>query len=209
MSKASNRQLSRFVRDALAHGRSRTEIASILAQAGWAESEVTQALEGWAETEFVPPVPRPQSIVSARDFFVYALTFGALLFAAGHLVALLHALIDHFFASPGDYLPEGAIRWSIAVLLVSVPLYLWLTLRDRAQLARDAGLSRSVIRKWLTYLTLLIAAALLLGDLVAVIHALLSGDLTTQFLAKAAVVALVTGGIFLFYRGDTRQGERR
>ena len=58
----------------------------------------------------------------------------------------------------------------------------------------------------MTYVTLLFAAAVLLGDLVAVIYAFLSGDLTVQFALKALVVAGIAGGIFGYYRRDGRQG---
>ena len=203
---ARNEQLAGFVRDALSAGRSRAEIAQVLGDAGWSGTEIADALAAWADVPFVPPVPRPQATVSARDFFVYALTFGVLLFAAGHLVALLHALIDRAFAQSyggGAY----TIRWGMAVLIVTVPLYLWLTMRERTKLARDPALYRSAMRKWLTYITLLIAAAVLLGDLVSTIYALLSGDLTLQFMLKAGVIALVAGGIFAFYLGDIRRGD--
>lgn len=204
---AANADLSRFTRDALMAGRSRAEIAEALQEAGWSRSELAEALEAWADTPFLPPVPRPQSTVSARDFFVYALTFGLLVAGAAHLVQLLHALID-LWADADDYGSLYTIRWAIAVLIVAAPVYLWLTLRERAKLAADPALYRSAIRKWMIYLTLLLAATVLLGDLMAVIYRFLSGDFTVQFLAKAAVVAGVAGLIFAFYLGDVRRGDR-
>ena len=204
---AANADLSRFTRDALMAGRSRAEIAEALQEAGWSRSELAEALEAWADTPFLPPVPRPQSTVSARDFFVYALTFGLLVAGSAHLVQLLHALID-LWADANDYGSLYTIRWAIAVLIVAAPVYLWLTLRERAKLAADPALYRSAIRKWMIYLTLLLAATVLLGDLMAVIYRFLSGDFTVQFLAKAAVVAGVAGLIFAFYLGDVRRGDR-
>ncbi|MCZ4367664.1 DUF5671 domain-containing protein [Sulfitobacter dubius] len=202
---AGNRDLAQFMRGALSSGKSRVEIAAVLGQAGWSAQEVSEALEGWADVPFAPPVPRPRPVVTARDFFVYALMFGALLFGAGYLVGLLHALIDHFLSSEGS----GAtyrIRWAMAVLIVTLPLYLWLATRENRRLAADPALARSAIRSWMTYVTLLFAAAVLLGDLVAVIYAFLSGDLTVQFALKALVVAGIAGGIFGYYRRDGRQG---
>ena len=49
------------------------EERAALAEAGWTEREVADALAAFAETAFVPPVPRPRPVVSARDFFTYAL----------------------------------------------------------------------------------------------------------------------------------------
>ncbi|HAC50070.1 hypothetical protein A3753_06675 [Sulfitobacter sp. HI0082] len=202
---AGNRDLAQFVRDALSAGESRVEIAAVLGQAGWSAQEVSDALEGWADVPFAPPVPRPRPVVTARDFFVYALMFGVLLFGAGYLVGLLHALIDQFISSE-DSGATYRIRWAMAVLIVTLPLYLWLATRENRRLAADPALARSAIRSWMTYVTLLFAAAVLLGDLVAVIYAFLSGDLTVQFALKALVVAGIAGGIFGYYRRDGRQG---
>ena len=202
---AGNRDLAQFVRDALSAGESRVEIAAVLGQAGWSAQEVSDALEGWADVPFAPPVPRPRPVVTARDFFVYALMFGVLLFGAGYLVGLLHALIDQFISSE-DSGATYRIRWAMAVLIVTLPLYLWLATRENRRLTADPALARSAIRSWMTYVTLLFAAAVLLGDLVAVIYAFLSGDLTVQFALKALVVAGIAGGIFGYYRRDGRQG---
>lgn len=203
---AVNKDLSRFTRDALAAGHSRSDVASALSDAGWSRSEVADAMDAYAETAFVPPVPRPQSRVTARDFFVYALTFGLMIFGAVHLVILLHALIDRALEEDA-YRSASSIRFAMAVLIVASPLYLWLTVRDRRKLIEDPALSRSAIRQWLTYVTLLLASGVLLGDFVAVIYAFLSGDLTLQFLLKAAVVAVVAGLIFLYYLAGVRKGD--
>lgn len=203
---AANKQLSRFVRDALSAGKSRAEISQVLGQSGWSPSEVAEALDAWADTPFSPPIPRPQATVSAKDFFIYALTFGVLIFGAVYLVNLLHALIDLTIGEE-TYRRSWTIRWAMAVLIVTVPMYLWLTLRERRKLAEDPAQYRSAVRKWLTYITLLIAASVLLGDLVATIYAFLNGDFTLQFFAKAIVVAGVAGGIFLYYLSDIRKGD--
>lgn len=42
-------------------------------------------------------MPRPQAVVTGQGFFFYALTCGALAFAATHLVSLLHGVIDLAF----------------------------------------------------------------------------------------------------------------
>jgi hypothetical protein len=203
---AANRQLSRFVRDALSAGKSRDEIGTALGQSGWSANEVSEALDAWADTPFAPPIPRPQATVSARDFFIYALTFGVMIFGAIYLVQLLHALID-LALDDGGYRSSSRIRWAMAVMIVTLPAFLWLTLRERAKLAADPSLYRSAIRKWLTYITLLIAASVMLGDLVATIYAFLNGDFTLQFFLNAAVVGIVAGGIFTFYLRDIQIGD--
>lgn len=203
---AANKQLSRFVRDALSAGKDRGEIEAALAQSGWSTNEVVEAMDAWADMPFSPPIPRPQATVSARDFFIYALMFGVMILGAIYLVQLLHALIDLALDDAG-YRSSTRIRWAMAVLIVALPMFLWLAMRERAKLAADPSLYRSAIRKWLTYITLLIGAMVLLGDLMAVIYAFLNGDFTLQFFLKAAVVGVVAGGIFTFYLRDIRIGD--
>ena len=122
-------ELSIFVRDALAAGKSRAEITSALTHAGWRSAEVQDALNGWDEMPFSPPIPRPVATVSARDFFTYALTFCVLILGAFNLVVVLQALVDVVFAT-GDGGSDRSIRWGVAVLIVTGPMYLWLTLRE-------------------------------------------------------------------------------
>ena len=205
---AVSRDLSRFVREALVAGRSREEIAEVLAVSGWSPTEIHDALQAWSETPFTPPVPRPEATVTARDFFFYALMFGLLLIGAIHLVILFHALIDIWIEEP-QYRSSSSIRWAMAVLIVAAPLFLWMTVRERRGLAEDPAVRRSAVRSMLIYLTLLASAAVLLGDLISVIYGLLSGELTLQFLLKALVVAVVAGFIFLYYRTDaaSEQGQ--
>lgn len=204
---AGKKDLADFVRDALTAGRSRAEIGAALGAAGWSESEIRNAMDGWAETEFTPPVPRPQAVVTARDFFVYAVTFGALIFAASYLVVLLHLLIDIYVGDDTTFYGRDRMRWAMAILIVTVPLYLWLTMWNRRRLNSDASLYRSAIRKWMIYMALLLAAATLLCDLVFVIYQFLNGELSLQFLLKAVTVALVAGGVFLYYLTDIRRGD--
>lgn len=198
--------LSVFVRDALIAGKSRAEISMALTDAGWSVSEARDALSGWVDTTFVPPIPRPKATVSARDFFVYGLTFAVLLLGAFNLVLLLQGIVDMAFAEESR---SGLwrIRWGASVLIVTVPLYLWLTFRERRKLAHDPALRRSAIRKWLTYIALLLAALTLLLNLIATINSLLTGDLTLQFMLKALAVFGVAGGIFLFYLTDMKKGD--
>jgi hypothetical protein len=203
---AVSKELSRFTRDALVAGRSREEIAQALGASGWSGPEVKDALNAWSETPFSPPIPKPQSTVSARDFFFYTLTFGLMAFGAGFLIQIFFVLIERMMGEE-LYGYAGDLRSSISVLIVVVPLFLWLTVRDQRALAADPAQYRSAIRRWLTYLALLVTSVILLADLIVVINALLMGALTLTFLLKAGIVAIVTGLIFGYYLGDIRKGD--
>lgn len=198
-------QLAVFVRDALAAGHTRDEAAEALRAAGWAEAEIGAALDAWAETPFRPPVPRPRRHVSASEAFFYGLTFIALATTIGHVVGLWFALIAVWLPGPGDqvevvlYAADG-VRWSLAVLAVVFPLFLWMDARGTRAALADPARRRSAVRRWFAHVTLFLAVLGLLGDLVAVVYAFLSGEVTLRFLAKAAVVAALAGAVLLYFR---------
>ena len=75
------------------------------------------------------------------------------------------------------------------------------------EVARDASRRLSAVRRWLTYLTLFIAASVLIGDLISLVNTLLGGELSARFALKTAVVALLAGGVFGWYLHDLRQEE--
>ena len=202
--------LHRYVERALAAGLTADEAGKALHDAGWTEREVRVAVDAWAPHDPAqpgPPVPRPVPVATARDVFVYTLTFGALLVAALHLILLLHAIIDLALADPvaPAWGAETQVRWSIAVLVVAAPLYAWLARREARRTAEAPGRRRSPVRKWSTWLTLLLASAVFLADLVAAIYGLLSGDLTAKFALKAGAVGLVSGAVFLHHLRDAER----
>ena len=205
--------LSRFVREALAQGRARGEIATALTGAGWTSMEVEGALAAWGEAPGLPPVPRPRSSASAREGFRYGLLFVALAVVAGHLFALAFDIIEAFVPDLADPDPVGfdaewrrsSMRWSIAALVVFTPLLLWLSARIGRETARNPGHRRSGVRQWLAYVALLAVAVCLLGDLLVTVYTLLSGDLTVRFVLKAVTVAVVASASFAFVRAITRE----
>lgn len=205
-------QLAEFVGKALAEGRSRAATAAALRQAGWSIGEIARAMAAWAEGSFTPPVPRPRDTVSARDAFGYLVLFTALAFSIWHINSLGFALIDRLYenATTEPYLSVyslQSLRWSIATLVVSVPLFLWLNRRLALAMQADPARRRSALRKWFGYTTLFLAALGLAGDAVATIYALLSGDMTLQFILKAGLVLLTVGLVFLYYRMETEAAD--
>lgn len=203
-------QLAAFVADALKAGRGREEIAAALDDAGWTKSEVEGALNAWADTGFVPPVPRPRPIVSAREAFTYGLMFVALVVSAVNVTTLGFELIERWLPDAAERFRGFSVsrmRWSISYLVVFFPLFLVLNARAARAAKADKARRRSAIRKWFGYVTLFLAALALLGDLIAVIYALLSGDLTARFIAKAALVALTAGIIFLYFRAEMEEAR--
>jgi Domain of unknown function (DUF5671) len=212
MGRNTQEELSAFVREALARGVSRAEIARTLTEAGWRPEAVRDALAAWADREFPVPVPAPRAYLSAREAYLYLLLFGSLYLSVFHLGSLLFSFIDRALPDPADAAlledtMDSAARWSVAVLLIAFPLYLWLAQRTRKAVDADPRQRDSRVRKWLGYLTLFLAASALVGDMIALLNGLLSGELETRFLLKTLVVAVLGGSVLLWYWHELRADD--
>jgi hypothetical protein len=71
----------------------------------------------------------------------------------------------------------------------------------------DPDKLESGIRKWLTYMALVIAASVFMGDLITALAYLLRGELTSRFLARSFVVLVLSSGVFWYYFGGLRKME--
>lgn len=202
-------QLISFVRDCLAQGLSRSDVSRELAAAGWSPREVSLALDAFAESSLPVPVPRKRVSSSPRDAFLHLVALVALYNAAFAVGGILFVLLDRWLPQPLDstYGFKGVLRWAVATLVVTVPILL-LTHRAIARdVARNPVARLSPVYRFLAYLTLLITALVMAGDLVWVVIAFLQGEATLRFLLKALVVLAVAGGVYLWYSSDLRREE--
>lgn len=205
-------ELERFVRDALAAGVPRPQVEAALAAAGWSGPQLREAMAAYADLAFPVPVPRPRPQLSAREAFEYLLLFVTLYLTAWHLGSVLFDLVNHALPDAADprYRLERmdrSMRGSIAGLVVAFPLFAWLARRIGDDVARDPVKRLSPVRRWLTYLTLFIAAAVLIGDLVALVYNVLGGETSLRFVLKVAVVAVIASAVFGYYLSDLRRDE--
>ncbi len=58
---------------------------------------------------------------------------------------------------------------------------------------------RSAVRRWLTYLTLVVAAIVVLTDAAWVVEALIRGEMTLRFILDSLVLLVIGGGVFVYY----------
>jgi len=129
------------------------------------------------------------------------------------LVELVYQFINRTFpdSADGTVLAQstlGSVRWSTACLLIAFPVFLYLGRRSYRATRRDPEQRTSKIRKWLTYLTLFVAASALLCDVITLVFYLLGGELTVRFLLKVLTVAAVAGSVFGYFLWDLRQADR-
>jgi hypothetical protein len=208
-----NLEVLEFTRRALERGIGRDAVAEALKQAGWGDAEIRAAMGAFADIDFPIPVPRPRPYLSAQEVFLYALFFTTLYVSAYNLGALVFQFVDLAFPDAAMALQprtfiEQQMRGNIAALVVAFPLFLYLFRLITRAMAKDPTKRESRPRKWLTYLTLFIAASSLIGDLSALVYGLLNGDLTIRFVLKAATVALIAGGAFGYFLTDIRKDEQ-
>lgn len=206
-----NPDLERFVRDALAVAVPRERIRAELIRGGWPADEIDAALGAWIESDLALPVPRRRMVLSAREAFVYLVLFATLYAVAFNVGAILFASIERWLpdaARGRSWEPwRNTLRWGAAALLIAFPVFLFASRIIARSLAREPEKRNSGVRRWLTYLTLFIAALVLIGDLVVVVSSMLSGELATRFLLKAAVVFVIAGVVFGHYLGGLRRDE--
>ncbi len=204
-------ELHSFVKEALAAGATREKIRVVSAEAGWNPDEIKGALALYADVDFPVPVPRRRPYLSAREAFIYLVLFTCLYISAFNFGSLLFEFINRWIPDALRRFESGdrsSIRFAVASLIVAFPLYLWLSAIMGKAVAGDPDKRGSKIRKWLTYLTLFVAAGVLIGDLISLFFNLLGGELTARFLLKTLVVLLIAGTVFGYYLWDLRQEEK-
>jgi hypothetical protein len=140
--------------------------------------------------------------------------FAALYISAFYLAGLIFEFVNLAFPDPSetaaDYyadLVREQIRWAVAALIVAFPVFLYTSWLTGRAIAQDPVKRASPVRRWLTYLTLFIAATTLICDGVTLVYNLLSGELTVRFVLKVVTVALIAGTAFFYYLADLRRDE--
>jgi hypothetical protein len=96
------------------------------------------------------------------------------------------------------------VRWALSSLIVSFPVFVYLSVMIERSIRADPGKRRSNIRRWLMYLTIFAAATVLIGDFITLVYNALGGELTTRFVLKMLTIATIAGTIFGYYLSDLR-----
>jgi hypothetical protein len=158
--------------------------------------------------------PRARPYLSAREAFQYLVLFATLYTSAYYLGSLVFDVINYVLPDPSRSLIEyseytrSSIRWAVSALIVAFPVFLYTSWLTGRAIQKDPVKRLSKIRRWLTYVTLFIAATVLIGDVTTLIYNLLGGELTMRFVLKVVTVALIAGTAFTYYLGDLRIDEQ-
>jgi hypothetical protein len=153
----------------------------------------------------------------AKEFFLHIAVIALLYTGTVAILNLLFRVINVAFPQidrySNYYYGGSPISLPVATLIVTFPLFLYLSNVLRKSYEEDSSKKEFAVRKWLVYVTLFVAGSVLAGDLVTLIYFFLDGrELTTGFLLKVLAVLVVAGGIFGYYMDDLKNrltGNRR
>lgn len=204
-----NSQINDFVHEALRRGVSREDITRGLLKGGWTQKEIHAALDAFVDSDLPLPVPRKRVSGSAKEAFLFLVLFSALYTMAFGLGSVLFNLINIYLRDSAETvrLLIPLLRYGMASVIVSFPIFLFMNRLIARDAQRNPGQRISPVRRWLTYLTLFVASASIVADLISLIVRFLSGDLTLRFGLKVLVVAVLAGIVFIHYLRDLRQDE--
>lgn len=197
-------ELSDFIQAAKGGGVADDSIVGMLRQSGWAERRIYRALGAYYGEKLGTAVPaRTQSGENARDAFLYLLNFITLGFWTVALGQIFYALIAHWFPDPTQTYAEWSLRedmpGQLATVIVAFPIFAFVHYLIARELQKRRDLYYSGVRRWLTYLALVLAALTVLADAIWFVTSLLKGELTVRFFLDSVVLLLLGGGVFAYY----------
>jgi hypothetical protein len=209
-------ELQAFIAAAKQKGASDEAVVAMLEGAGWSRGEVWRILGQHYESLTQVQIPPGKKFgTPAKDAFLYLFSFATLATWAFALGSICFILVEDWIKDPlaaptyGSYTSESyEISIGLACLIVTFPLYLFVMKIIVSDTRRSPEKRDSPVRKWLTYIMLLIAAACIIGDLITVLTYYLRGEVTGRFLAKASVVLAISGGVFWYYLGFLREARK-
>lgn len=199
-------ELQSFIDASKSKGASDEFLAALLMRRGWPADDVYAALGSYWEAATGLAVPqRGAAGESARDAFLYLLSFSTLATWATALGSILFELINRWLPDAvsrnlySDF--RSQVTWQMASMLVALPIYLLAMRMLTREAAEHPERLQSGVRKWLTYIALLLTAGAMICDLICFLDYFLMGELTARFVLKVAVVLAISGSIFTYYIG--------
>ena len=195
--------LDRFIHTAKAADVPDGSLVPLLRLNGWSDRRIFRSLGAYYGETLGMRVPsRGGRGEYARDVFYYVLNFITLAFWTVALGQLLYTLIDRRFPDAAFRSYSGSlladISWQLATIIVAYPAFVFigrLIARDPQRRPDDADPGLRAI----TYIALIVAALIVLGDAIWFLEEFLRGELTAKFILHSLVLLALGGGVFAYY----------
>ncbi len=144
-------------------------------------------------------------LLSIVSLVAVAVSFGTLLFQYVN-VYFPDVVVDYGYYNRFGYFDQ--IRSALAALIVFLPVYVWVSRFIKKDISQNPEKRDLKIRKWLLYLTLFVAALVIITDLIVLIRSFLEGELTTRFVLKVFSVLFIAGSTFYYYLNELREARQ-
>jgi len=215
-----NNSLIVYVTDLVRRGLPRAQIKDQLMAVGWSENDADAAYSR-ALVNSGAPVPSEAMQTtfgkksSAMEITLNLFSFVLLGIVATALGTLFYQIINKYFPDPlvTSYYSRGvstdAIHYSIAALIIGFPIYYFSMRMWFRGFQSDEGKMETRLTKWITYIVLLAASIVIVGDLVTTVFTLLQGEISARFFLKALTIFAISGSIFGFYFLERRKVQYR
>lgn len=139
----------------------------------------------------------------AKDFFLYLLLFISLAFVVFGAGAILFQFVNKFIPDPLgvgiSFFDQNSVKFGMAAILIAGPIFFFLSGIVNERLRDKKTPKESSVRKWLTYILLLFAAATIIGDMITLVVNFLNGETAGAFFLKVLIVLLMAGTILGYY----------
>jgi hypothetical protein len=196
--------LQAFVDAGKSKGASDEFLAALLTRRGWPADDVYAALGNyWERATGVSLPQRAGSGESSRDAFLYLLSFATLATWITALGSMLFQFIDHWLpdAVAAGYTPDlrSEVTWQMASIAVAFPVFLFVMRVIFGEAAGQPERLQSGVRRWLTWIALLITAGTMIGDLISFLAHFLMGELSARFVLKSGIVIVLAAAVFAYY----------
>ena len=202
-----NADLTAFTEAAKLKGMSDESLSTLLTHHGWPNDQIFAALgQYWERTAGIAVPKRPGRGESSRDAFLYLLSFATLAIWSSALGSMLFQFIDYWFRDPVVRYHvinlRNSVTWQMASAAVGFPIFLLMMRTILNEARNQPERLQSGVRKWLTYIALLLTAGGLIGDLICFLDYFLTGELSTRFVLKVLTVMMICAPIFVYYLGS-------
>jgi type III secretory pathway component EscS len=146
--------------------------------------------------------------ITPKDFFLWAGVVLSFYGSVGAFVALVFDYLNHLFPDPLSYYTgdpySSGIANEMAIVIVLFPLFLFLMRTIRKTIQADSTRAEVWVRRWALFLTLFLAAAAIVGTVIALLVYFFQGDVTIRFVLKVLTLLLVAGVTFSAFLADLR-----